>query len=246
MPPNRTKRGAGYCQIEIDSLLDLLEEHLPLSTTEWERIEHLHRCRFPAEDRTQESLKRKFQDLYRTKAPTGDPNIPNDVRRAKEILKKMQMRTCASDCEGDDNLEVVDEVSKEGKPKEDTDNNSITSVESRTSKSASTAKLLVKMPLSLASRKRKSSSDKDDLQDIKEILKIQVLQREKDREDERRRREEDERRQSNKQSHMDKMMMALIVAVAPNAAPALADFMKQSTNEDHSDSEKNKNNDCDK
>ena len=83
----KTKRGVGYSQMEIDTLLDLVEEHLPISNIEWERIEHLHKCNFPGENRTKESLKRKFQDLYRTKIPTGDPHIPPHIKRAKKFNK---------------------------------------------------------------------------------------------------------------------------------------------------------------
>ena len=76
MPPVRSKRGTGYSQVELDSLLNLLEQHLPISGTEWDRVEAAHKVKFPLEDRSRDSLKCKFQDLYRTKIPTGDPFIP--------------------------------------------------------------------------------------------------------------------------------------------------------------------------
>ena len=40
---------------------------------------------FEEQQRTVESLRRKFRDLHLKKAPTGDPNMPATVRRAKEI-----------------------------------------------------------------------------------------------------------------------------------------------------------------
>ncbi len=88
--------------MEIDSLLDLLEEHLPIASIEWERIENLHKCNFPTEDRTRESLKRKFQDLYRSKIPTGNPSMPNNIRRAKRIHQLIEQRINASAREGID------------------------------------------------------------------------------------------------------------------------------------------------
>ncbi len=51
MPPPRSKRGVGYIQAEVDSLLDLLYEHVPISSGEWTRVVDLQRCNFPAEDR---------------------------------------------------------------------------------------------------------------------------------------------------------------------------------------------------
>jgi len=44
-----------------------------------------HSIDFEQQHRTVESLRRKFRDLHLKKAPTGDPNMPATVRRAKEI-----------------------------------------------------------------------------------------------------------------------------------------------------------------
>ncbi len=107
MLPSRNKRGSGYCQVEIDSLLDLLEVHLRISSMKWERVETLHKINFLAEDQTHELLKWKFQDLYCTKIPTGDPFIPNDVRRAKEIQRMREERINSSDCEGSNNMKNI-------------------------------------------------------------------------------------------------------------------------------------------
>ena len=155
IPHSRSKRGAGYSQAETDSLLDLLEEHIPLSSMEWENIERLHKCRFPTEDRTCESLKWKFQELYRTKPATGSSFIPNDVRQANAILKMMQERTNSSDCEGDDNNESDDEESKkeEETPQPDVDEKSTSALETWACTMGPNAKPLAKVPLLLSTRK---------------------------------------------------------------------------------------------
>ncbi len=114
MPPVKSTQGVGYSQMEIDSLLDLLEEHLPIASMEWERIENLHKCNFPTEDRRREFLKQKFQDLYRSKIPTGDPSMPNDIRRAKRIHQLMEERINSSDCEGIDEFHLVAEEKQKG------------------------------------------------------------------------------------------------------------------------------------
>ncbi len=94
-------------QTETDSFLELMEEYLPFSSLEWGHVEMLHRINFPGDDQSRDSLKRKFQDLYRTKVPTSDPNIPNHIKRAKEIQKQRETRTNSLDCKDEDVLEVV-------------------------------------------------------------------------------------------------------------------------------------------
>ncbi|KAE9269774.1 hypothetical protein PF001_g29079, partial [Phytophthora fragariae] len=61
---------------ETAGLLDLLEAHLPLSRDEWDYVASLHNAAYVGEDRTTDSLKRKFAKLHRKRIPTGDPNIP--------------------------------------------------------------------------------------------------------------------------------------------------------------------------
>ncbi len=153
MPPSCNKRGSGYSQVEINSLFDLLEMHLPISSMEWERVEALHEINFPAEDRTRESLKRKFQDLYCTKIPTGNPFIPNDVRRAKEIQRMREERIHSSDCEGNQDIK---NITHNAETKKDHDKNSssttdscmvtLVTIESPTVASLNSAKPLVKVP----------------------------------------------------------------------------------------------------
>ncbi len=76
----QSKRGAGYSQVELDSLLDLLEKHLPISGIKLERVEMAHKIRFSAEHWNWDSLKQNLQHLYRTKMPTGNPFIPVNMR----------------------------------------------------------------------------------------------------------------------------------------------------------------------
>ena len=95
-------RGLGFGKVELDSLLDLLEEHLPIGQMEWERVSNKHDERYPSVERTVDSLRRKFASLYRKNLPTGDPDIPREVRRAKAIRQKIIER---SDIGDDDNLD---------------------------------------------------------------------------------------------------------------------------------------------
>ena len=70
-------------------MLDAIEAIVPIGSGEWERVEVTHSVDFEEKRRTADSLKRKFRQLYLTKVPTGDPNMPETVRRAKEVNMKI-------------------------------------------------------------------------------------------------------------------------------------------------------------
>ena len=93
-------RGSGYTTAEVESLLELLETHEPIGGSEWERVQRIHNGRFPASNRTADSLRRKFADLYRKRAPTGDPTVPPHVIRAKSIREKISARADITDVDG--------------------------------------------------------------------------------------------------------------------------------------------------
>ncbi|KAG1711903.1 hypothetical protein DVH05_009144 [Phytophthora capsici] len=71
---------------EVDRMLDLVEEFLPLGKDEWERLAGFYnvtRTRgWP--EREYESLRRKFKVLYSTRKPTGVSEMPPHIKRAKE------------------------------------------------------------------------------------------------------------------------------------------------------------------
>jgi hypothetical protein len=78
---------ANYKMAEVDRLLDLVEEYLPLGKDEGERGAAFYnstRSRgWP--ERDFESLRRKFKVLYSTRKPTGTPEMPPHIKRAKEL-----------------------------------------------------------------------------------------------------------------------------------------------------------------
>ena len=98
MPPKK-KRGAGFSLREIDSLLDVIEEHLPIGPSEWEAVERQHNSMYPDTGRNAHALRQKFAKLYLQKIPTGDPHCPLEVRRAKRIYEEIKKRTDLSDGE---------------------------------------------------------------------------------------------------------------------------------------------------
>jgi hypothetical protein len=78
-------RGANFSREELDSFLDIVEDILPLSTTQWESVVETHSARYPDKGRTVDGLKRKFKELHIKRIPTGDPHCPPAVRRAKQL-----------------------------------------------------------------------------------------------------------------------------------------------------------------
>ncbi|GMF21844.1 unnamed protein product [Phytophthora fragariaefolia] len=75
-----------YTMVDIDRLLHLVEQSLPLGKDEWERLTVTYnsgRTRGSPE-RDFESLRRKFKVLYCTRKPTGMPNMPPCILKAKK------------------------------------------------------------------------------------------------------------------------------------------------------------------
>ncbi|PXF47026.1 hypothetical protein BWQ96_03216 [Gracilariopsis chorda] len=97
-------RGSGFSRQEVDNLLELLEEHLPLAKEEWDHIVRLHSERYPEHKRTVASLKRKFASLHRRRIPTGAPTIPPDVEKAKRIRYSMTERADIGEGEDSDDI----------------------------------------------------------------------------------------------------------------------------------------------
>ncbi len=77
------------------SLLEVIEAIIPIGNPDWDKIlnKHEHASRYPTKDCTAESLKHKFQELACTKIPTGDPNMPPHIRKAKHIYYRIVQAT---------------------------------------------------------------------------------------------------------------------------------------------------------
>ena len=94
--PAASRRGQGsrtnrrnYTPNELNQLFDIVDELLPISGAEWEQVELRHGQAFSDLGRTSDQLRKKFHGLARTSVPTGDPNIPPEVRRAKSIRSRI-------------------------------------------------------------------------------------------------------------------------------------------------------------
>ncbi len=90
------KKGFKFTVGELENLAETVEELVPISTTEWERVWNQHNTCYPKQQRTLESLKRKFQELARAKIKTGDPNMPPHIRVAKRAYYAIVKKTDGS------------------------------------------------------------------------------------------------------------------------------------------------------
>jgi hypothetical protein len=105
------KRGVGYDKEEVNCLLNAVERVLPIGGYEWDTVFVEHERAYPNRDRTRDGIKRKFNSLHHVHMPTGDPNIPPEVLRAKRIDYKIKKRAEIS--EGEDNGGFSDDDDEE-------------------------------------------------------------------------------------------------------------------------------------
>eukprot|EP00644_Phytophthora_capsici_P014409 jgi/Phyca11/81566/gw1.3.1187.1 len=61
-------------------MLDFVEARLPFGAEQWQSLASI--------------LKRKFLGLKNKRKPTGDPDCPEQVRRAKRVFRQIEYR-CA-------------------------------------------------------------------------------------------------------------------------------------------------------
>lgn len=196
-------RGSGFCQIEVDRMLDAIERYLPLCREEWDAVLKLHEHQFKDSIRTTDSLKRKFSSMHRKKMPTGDPLMTDDVRRAKHIRYKMTDRADMGVAEDAD--EVVESFMPCSKDTQETESETL-HVEAPSTESddfgdvqsvvapiviPDSPETITPSPRPLINRRSGGSQRHDDSADIFAIMKANMVQEQERREEEAKRREED-------------------------------------------------------
>ena len=80
------KRGLAFTAPELENLAETIEEIVPISHTDWDRVRDQHNENFPEQNRTTDSIRRKFQWMAKLKMPTGHPNMPRHIRVAKRAF----------------------------------------------------------------------------------------------------------------------------------------------------------------
>ena len=72
--------------------MDIMEDVLPINLDDWEVVQRTHALTYPF-SRSVMTLQRVFNDLARVTEPTGDPNIPPAVKKAKVLRHKLREKT---------------------------------------------------------------------------------------------------------------------------------------------------------
>ena len=108
-PPTSMRRGKGFTKAETTTLLKTIEQVLPIDTEGWNEVHDIFNSKHTP--RGVEGLKRKFNKLANKPVPTGNPNMPEDVKLAKSIKGKLFCRS------GVTNLSEEEEVIKRKRKK---------------------------------------------------------------------------------------------------------------------------------
>jgi hypothetical protein len=89
--------GAKFSNKEIDALLSIIEDQKPIGKIGWEQVGNFYNRLYPTKPREEINLRRKFNNLANVRMPTGDPNIPPHVLKAKMIKNLIFEKTEALD-----------------------------------------------------------------------------------------------------------------------------------------------------
>ena len=106
-PPASTRRGKGFTKAETTTLLKAVERILPIDAEGWTEVHEIFNNKHSS--RGVEGLKRKFNKLANKPVPTGNPNIPEDVKLAKSIKGKLFRRSGATNLSDEEEEEEEEE-----------------------------------------------------------------------------------------------------------------------------------------
>ena len=108
-PPTSMRRGKAFTKAETTTLLKTIEQVVPIDAEGWNEVHDIFNSKHTP--RGVEGLKRKFNKLANKPVPTGNPNMPEDVKLAKSIKGKLFCRSGAT------NLSEEEEVIKRKRKK---------------------------------------------------------------------------------------------------------------------------------
>ena len=113
-PAKLCKRGDKYFAPELLDLFEVMARILPIGPLEWEKVAELHGKQWPGRD--VESLRRKYTNTHRRKAPTEQPDCPPELRGTKLVNAAIGSKAELTDCteEYDMELETDDQEDGEG------------------------------------------------------------------------------------------------------------------------------------
>ena len=86
-PPASMRHGKGFTKAETTTLLKVIEQILHIDAEAWNEVHDVFNSKHSP--RGVKGLKCKFLKLANRLVPTGNPNMPEDVRLAKSIKSKL-------------------------------------------------------------------------------------------------------------------------------------------------------------
>ena len=113
-PPTSMRCGKGFTKAETTTLLKTIEQILPIDMEAWNEVHDVFNSKHTPCG--VEGLKHKFNKLTNKPVPTGNPNMPEDIKLAKSKKSKL---FC---CSGATNLSEEEEEDKEEEEEVDDDN----------------------------------------------------------------------------------------------------------------------------
>ena len=87
---------SNWSKPETDYLLDILEDLIPFQPEEWDEVKARFDARYAKKRRGIKAIKRRYEVLYCTKEPTGDPRIPSPVLRAQHVYNMINEKMDAT------------------------------------------------------------------------------------------------------------------------------------------------------
>ena len=110
-PPASTRCGKGFTKAETTTLLKAVERIVPIDAEGWAEVHEIFNSKHSS--RGVEGLKRIFNKLANKPVPTGNPNIPDNVKLAKSIKGKLFRRSGATNLSDEEEEEEEDEEEEE-------------------------------------------------------------------------------------------------------------------------------------
>ena len=87
---------SNWTKPETDYLLDILEDLIPFQPEEWDEVKARFDARYAKKRRGIKAIKRRYEVLYRTKEPTGDPRIPSPVLHVQHVYNMINEKMDAT------------------------------------------------------------------------------------------------------------------------------------------------------
>ena len=202
--------GKDYTKKETTMLLDCMEKYKPIGSIEWNSVVDCFNSKLEEgrPERDAPSIRRKYTSLYVKKAPTGDPNIPEPVLRAKAIQKEIENKSEMIDAED------MTEGSEEAGPVEGGDESSGAAGAQTNSTTPSAAARKDQSKSSTSSSKRgrsKKGKKKSEKSETSEILEAFIMTEKMSA-----KREEKREKARDKRDKRNMKMMLSMMATAVN------------------------------